>query len=96
MTFQNRIEMRSLIMILVAAAGMQASAWTAHVPAMPVSPFADTEVSTNMPINRADISYADLKFCFYGTPTNNLELEFGTDVNTNGVLDVEEVESRFG
>ena len=83
-------------MILVAAAGMQASAWTAHVPAMPVSPFADTEVSTNMPINRADISYADLKFCFYGTPTNNLELEFGTDVNTNGVLDVEEVESRFG
>lgn len=83
-------------MILVAAAGMQASAWTAHVPAMPVSPFADTEVSTNMPINRADISYADLKFCFYGTPTNNLELEFGTDVNTNGVLEAEEIASRFG
>ena len=63
---------------------------------MPVSPFADTEVSTNMPINKADISYADLKFSFDGTPTNNLELAFGTDVNTNGVLEAEEIDARFG
>lgn len=96
MKFQNRIEMRSLIMILVAAAGMQASAWTVHVQEMPVSPFADTEVSTNIPINKADISYSDLNFCFDGTPTNNLELAFGTDVNTNGVLEAEEVGARFG
>ena len=88
--------MRSLLTILVAAAGMQASAWTLSVPTMPVSPFADTEVSTNIPINKADISYSDLNFRFDGTPTNNLELEFGTDVNTNGVLEAEEVESRFG
>ena len=96
MIFQNRIEMRSLIMILVAAAGMQASAWTAHVPTMPVSSFADTEVSTGIPINKADISYSDLNFRFDGTPTNNLELAFGTDANTNGVLEAEEVGSRFG
>lgn len=83
-------------MILVAAAGMQASAWTVHVQEMPVSPFADTEVSTNIPINKADISYSDLNFCFDGTPTNNLELAFGTDVNTNGVLEAEEVGTRFG
>ena len=82
--------------ILVAAAGMQASAWTAHVPTMPVSPFADTEVSTNIPINKADISYSDLNFRFDGTPTNNLELAFGTDENTNGVLEAEEVGARFG
>ena len=49
-----------------------------------------------MPINKADINYADLTFHFYGTPTNNLELAFGTDMNTNGVLDAEEVETRFG
>ena len=66
---------------------MQASAWTVSVPTMPVSPFADTEVSTNIPINKADISYSDLNFRFDGTPTNNLELAFGTDVNTNGVLE---------
>ena len=83
-------------MILVAAAGMQAFAWTVHVQEMPVSPFADTDVSTNIPINKADISYSDLNFCFDGTPTNNLELAFGTDVNTNGVLEAEEVGARFG
>ena len=83
-------------MILVAVAGMQASAWTVHVQEMPVSPFADTEVSTNIPINKADISYSDLNFRFDGTPTNNLELAFGTDANTNGVLEAEEVGARFG
>ncbi len=88
--------MKSLLTVLVAAAGMQASAWMVNVPSMPVSPFADTEVSTNMSINRADISYSDLNFHFDGTPTNNLELAFGTDVNTNGVLEAEEVGARFG
>lgn len=77
MTPQNLRRMKTLLTILVAVAGMQASAWTVLVQEMPVSPFADTEVSTNVPINRADISYADLKFCFAGTPTN--------DMNVSGV-----------
>ena len=79
----------------VAVAGMlHAVEFT--VSQMPVSPFADTEVSTNMVINKADINYVDLKFTLCGTPTNDLEMAFGTDVNTNGVLDAEEVETRFG
>ena len=88
--------MKSLLTILVAAAGIQASAWTVQVQGMPVSPFADTEVSTNVVINKADISYSDLHFAFAGTPTNSLELAFGTDVNTNGILEAEEIASRFG
>lgn len=88
--------MRNLLTILVAAAGMLASARTVAVPTMSVSPYADTEVPTNVAINKAQISYSDLEFHFSGTPTNNLELAFGTDVNTNGVLDAEEVETRFG
>ena len=84
-----------LSIFTVAVAGMlQAVEFT--VSHMPVSPFADTEVSTNMVINKADINYVDLKFTFCGTPTNDLEMAFGTDVNTNGVLDAEEVETRFG
>ena len=84
-----------LSIFTVAVAGMlQAVEFT--VSHMPVSPFADTEVSTNMVINKADINYVDLKFTLCGTPTNNLEMAFGTDVNTNGVLDAEEVETRFG
>ena len=88
--------MRNLLTILVAAAVIQTSARTVSVPTMPVSPYADTEGSTNIAINIAQISYTDLEFHFGGTPTNNLELAFGTDVNTNGVLDAEEVETRFG
>ena len=87
---------RSILCAVVAAVSIGASARTVVVPAMPVSPYADTEVSTNVAINKAQISYSDLEFHFSGTPTNNLELAFGTDVNTNGVLDAEEVETRFG
>jgi hypothetical protein len=82
--------------LTVVTVGMQAFARTIVVPPQPVSPYADTEVSTNVVINRADISYSDLHFAFAGTPTNSLELAFGTDVNTNGVLEAEEIASRFG
>ena len=93
------MEMRTLQYHIFAVAALAASAafgWTIQVPSMPVSPYADTEVSTNIPVNRADIGYSDLNFRLNGTPTNNLELAFGTDANTNGVLDAEEVETRFG
>ena len=89
--------MRHILFFAVAALAASASfGWTIQVPSMPVSPYADTEVSTNIPVNKADIGYSDLNFRLNGTPTNNLELAFGTDANTNGVLDAEEVETRFG
>ena len=81
---------------LAVAMPFAALARTILVPTQPVSPYLDTEVSTNVPINKAVISYSDLNFRFDGTPTNNLELAFGTDMNTNGVLDAEEVGARFG
>ncbi len=87
---------RLLLLLPVAAMSGAALARTIVLPAQPVSPFADTEVSTNVPINGADVSCSDLNFRFAGTPTNNLELAFGTDANTNGVLEAEETESRFG
>ena len=91
------MKVKSCVLFALAAAGAFALlAVEFTVTQMPVSPFADTEVSTNMVINKADINYVDLKFTFCGTPTNNLEMAFGTDANTNGVLDAEEVETRFG
>lgn len=87
---------RNTVCALVAAISAGAFARTVIVPSLPVSPYADTEVSTNIPMNKADIGYSDLHFAFEGTPTNNLEFAFGMDVNTNGVLDVEEMETRFG
>ena len=90
------MKIKSCVFLLAVAGAWTLQAVEFTVNQMPVSPFADTEVSTNMVINKADINYVDLKFTFCGTPTNNLELAFGTDVNTNGVLDAEEVETRFG
>lgn len=91
------MKVKSCVLFALSAAGafaLRAVEFT--ITQMLVSPFADTEVSTNMVINKADINYVDLKFTFCGTPTNNLEMAFGTDANTNGVLDAEEVETRFG
>ena len=91
------MKVKSCVLFALSVAGAFAlRAVDFTVTQMPVSPFADTEVSTNMVINKADINYVDLKFTFCGTPTNDLEMAFGTDVNTNGVLDAEEVETRFG
>lgn len=93
----DRTVMRSAmtLMTVVMVLG-SASAKAIIVPPQPVSPYADTEVSTNVVINKSDISYSDLHFAFAGTPTNSLELAFGTDTNTNGSLEAAEIVSRFG
>jgi len=68
------------------------------IPTLPVSPFADTEVSTNVVIHgsRVDVRNVQIHFQLEGTPTNNLEVAFGCDANTNGVLDVSEIETIYG
>ena len=84
--------------LLVAMAGWQASARTIPVPTQPVSPFADTEVSTNVALHlcRTDARDVQLRLQLDGTATNNLEVAFGRDSNTNGVLDVSEMETVYG
>ena len=88
--------MRTLIAILVLVIGTQVSAREVVIPSQPESLYLDTEVSTNLPIAKAKISYSDLSFNFNGTPTNNLELAFGVDVNTNRVREAYEIETMFG
>ena len=71
---------------------------TLLVPTQPVSPYADTEVSTNCVLHRSriDARTFDVHFQFEGTPTNSLEVAFGRDSNTNGVLDVQEIDTVYG
>ena len=61
--------------LLVAMAGWQASARTIPVPTQPVSPFADTEVSTNVALHlcRTDARDVQLHIQLDGTATNNLD-----------------------
>ena len=83
---------------LAVAMPFAASARTILVPAQPVSPYADTEVSTNVVIQtgRTDVRDVKIRLQLDGTPTNNLEIAFGCDANTNGVLDVSEIETVYG
>ena len=93
-----RVNRSILLALIVAMAGWQASARTILLPAQPVSPFADTEVSTNEPLHvvRTDVRDMKIHIQLEGTPTNDLEVAFGRDANTNGVLDVSEIETAYG
>ncbi len=69
-----------------------------NVSTQPESPYADTEVSTNLVLNasRTDVKELKLNLLFNGTYSNNFEVAFGRDSNTNCVLDVEEIETTYG
>lgn len=86
------------LLFIVIVTTVIASAREIDVSAQPVSLFADTEVSTNVVVHtgRTDAREVKLHLEFEGTPTNDLEVAFGCDMNTNGVLDVSEVETVYG
>ena len=87
----------SLLFFVMTTTGI-AFARVINIPTQPVSPFADTEVSTNLVIHpsRTDVRDVKIHLQLTGTSYNDLEVGFGCDVNTNGVLDVEEIETVYG
>lgn len=92
------IHVRGIFPVLFSAVALPIFARTIIVPTQPVSEFADTEVSTNivMHTSRTDTRDVEIHIQLAGTPTNNLEVAFGRDVNTNGVLEAEEIETVYG
>ena len=65
---------------------------------MPASEFVDTEVSTNIVLRARDFKVREmsLRIQLDGTPTNDLEVAFGCDSNTNGLLDAAETDVVYG
>ena len=61
-----------------------------------IMPFAVFARTILVPPQRIDARTFDVHFQFEGTPTNNLEVAFGRDSNTNGVLDVQEIDTVYG
>ena len=90
--------MKTLLLLVGAFFAAAAFARQIVIPTLPVSPFVDTEVSTNVVIHesRTDVRNVRIHLQLEGTPTNNLEVAFGCDANTNGVLDVSEIETVYG
>ena len=85
---------------LLFCAGAALAAWARTVvPAsLPPAIHADTEVSTNVPFT-ATLDAAG-RFAFdlscRATPSNNVEVAFGTDANGDGVLELEETDRVVG
>ena len=69
-----------------------------EVGGLPDWEFADTEVSTNVPFafGRINARHFLLSLELAGTPSNNVQVAFGRDANTNGVLELEETGISFG
>lgn len=68
------------------------------VSPLPVSPYADTEVTTNIIFNkyRSDVKEFDLKFTLDCSPSNCIQVAFGTDANKDGALSFAETGVVYG
>lgn len=75
-----------------------ASAKQFSVPPMPISPYADTEVATNIAFNthRSDVKELELKFTLECTSSNCIQVAFGTDADGDGKLSFTETETVYG
>ena len=69
-----------------------------EVGGLPDWEFADTEVSTNVPFAfpPAAARHFLVSLELAGTPSNNVQVAFGRDANTNGVLEIEEAGISLG
>ena len=82
----------------MATVAVAAFARQIDVATMPESPFADAEISTNVVLHlaRRDTRKLDVHIQLDGTETNNLDVAFGRDVNTNRILEAEEIDAVYG
>lgn len=74
------------------------SAKTFSIPPLPVSPYADAEISTNIAFNasRIDAKRFELNFSFECGSSNSFQVAFGRDANQDGVLSFSETDTVFG
>ena len=68
------------------------------VPQLPPSPYDDTEISTNVTFSAGgdDARIFSLSISIDATPTNTLQIAFGRDENSDGILDWQETEFLLG
>ena len=68
------------------------------VPQLPPSQYDDTEISTNVEFSAGndDVRLFALSLALDATPTNTLQLAFGHDENSDGILDWQEAEFLLG
>ena len=84
----------ALMAALVAAA---ANASAVYPSQLPRGEYADTESTTNVPFAFGQLGARNFQFemGFSATPSNNVQLAFGRDADSDGVLSVEETDMSF-
>lgn len=93
-----KIDIIQKMKLLAMISFLPMAALAVTVEPLPPPEFADTEVSTNIPI-RVDLERLDkMRFVLELSPTatNDVEVLVGTDADANGVLSVEESRIAFG
>ena len=71
---------------------------TIDVPPLPVSPYVDTEVATNIAFNatRSDVKTFELNFQLECSSSNCIQVAFGRDADCDGMLSFTETDVVYG
>ncbi len=90
--------MKAFYLVLLCAVASVAFAARIAAPLPPPSPYADTESVTNVAFNAGvpGDNVFSLSLALDASPSNNVEVAFGCDVNGNGTLDDSETSFALG
>ena len=89
--------MNRLTLLIVCVATVAANAATVCPGQLPRGEYADTEATTNVPFAFGPQGARNFRFelSLAGTPSNNVQLAFGRDDDSDGVLSAEETDMSF-
>lgn len=89
---------RNLAFAMVLLSALPLLAKVARIPELPPSGFADTEAVTNvvMSVCDAEQPYVELSIALDASSSNCVEVSFGVDANSDGTLDLDEIDWTFG
>ena len=87
-----------MALLLATLAPCVAIAVRIEVPPQPASPFADTEVTTNISFAAANghVRFLELAFALDGCASNCVQVAFGYDADGDGVLGFAETDTLYG
>ena len=89
---EMRVHATSVVLAAAVCTVAAVCASAVDIGTMPSWEYVDTEVSTNCPLSMAKNPIENVRFSmsFAGGASNNVEVAFGHDSNTNGVLEISE------
>ena len=88
----------ALVAAAIAFLPLAAFAKAIVVPSLPVSLYADTEVSTNIAFNtiRSDVKTFELTFQLECSSSNCIQVALGRDIDSDGILSFAETDVVYG